>query len=308
MAAPEVSEHYFIRCDMCLNRTSTDELGDHSTEMDARETDATRPWRSRKRIPLTDLHVHGMPATPLHCLSRQGDWQSTCDEIWLDTSCHLHFQPLFHLCTRGTPATSTVFSFSQRLTRSLNCRRSSGPKGSGSQMCGSVRQRALDRAMQAARANTAPTQRLWSKVADVLPHWILRVARGHKQQEEGLGSIRDEIRKRLAQVEEGDLEQLLHGAIDDQERHTHVVTWKESPGVTDAEDDKPPRAASRADRRQLNTAARLFRGSAQLTRSSSYITRAKRHRDGRTLRSTLLRNHRNATSFSQILDATREVY
>ena len=73
--------------------------------------------------------------------------------------------------------------------------------------------------MQAAKANTAaPIQRLWSKVALITPHLILRVAPGRKQQEEGVGSIRDEIRKRLALAEKGDLEQLLKGAIEDQEK------------------------------------------------------------------------------------------
>ena len=59
-----------------------------------------------------------------------------------------------------------------------------------------------ERAMQAARATTAaPTQRLWSEVAILFLHWILRVAPGRKQQEEGLGSIRDDIRKILALAE-----------------------------------------------------------------------------------------------------------
>ena len=34
---------------------------------------------------LMDPHVHGMPASPLHRLSRQGNWQSTRDESdWTD--------------------------------------------------------------------------------------------------------------------------------------------------------------------------------------------------------------------------------
>ena len=55
-------------------------------------------------------------------------------------------------------------------------------------------------------------------MALITPHLILRVAPGRKQQEEGVGSIRDEIRKRLALAEKGDLEQLLKGAIEDQEK------------------------------------------------------------------------------------------
>ena len=70
--------------------------------------------------------------------------------------------------------------------------------------------------MQAAEANTpAPTQRLWSKVALLIPHLILRVTLGRQ---EGLGSIRDEIRKRLALAEIGKLERLLNDAIEDQEK------------------------------------------------------------------------------------------
>ena len=71
--------------------------------------------------------------------------------------------------------------------------------------------------MQAARANTAePTQRLWSKAG--ASHYSLDpVAPGQKQQEEGLGSLKGDIRKILALAEKGDSEQLLHGTIDDQE-------------------------------------------------------------------------------------------
>ena len=82
-----------------------------------------------------------------------------------------------------------------------------------------IRLQALNRAMQAAKANTAaPTRKLWSQMALISPLLILRVAPGHKQQEEERGSIRDEIRKRLALAEKGDLEQLLRGLIEDQEK------------------------------------------------------------------------------------------
>ena len=68
------------------------------------------------------------------------------------------------------------------------------------------------------RANTAaPNQKLWSKMALITPHLILRVVLSRKQQEEGVG-IRDEIRKRFALAERGDMEQLLKGAIEDQEK------------------------------------------------------------------------------------------
>ena len=46
--------------------------------------------------------------------------------------------------------------------------------------------RGLDRKYQGAKANTAaPIHRLWSKLALITPHLILRAALGHKQQEEG---------------------------------------------------------------------------------------------------------------------------
>ena len=77
--------------------------------------------------------------------------------------------------------------------------------------------------MQAAKANTAaPIPRLWSKIAFITLHLILRVAPGCKQREEGMGNVRDEIRKRLALVERGDLEQLLKGAIEDQEKQKQL--------------------------------------------------------------------------------------
>ena len=55
-------------------------------------------------------------------------------------------------------------------------------------------------------------------MALITPLLILRVAPGHKQQQEERGSIRDEIRNRLALAEKGDLEQLLRGLIADQEK------------------------------------------------------------------------------------------
>ena len=82
-----------------------------------------------------------------------------------------------------------------------------------------VRLQALDKAIQAAKANTAAsTKKLWSEVALLIPHLILRMKPGHKEQGDGLGSIRDEIRKRFVLAEKGYLEQLLMGVIDDQEK------------------------------------------------------------------------------------------
>ena len=125
-----------------------------------------------------------------------------------------------------------------------------------------IRLQALDRAMQAAKANTvASTQKLWSKMAVITPLLILRVTPGHRQKEEEGGSIRDEIRKRLALAEKGDLEQLLRGLIEDQEKQKQKERRSEGPGEADGEKDRLLRAAQAADRGQLRTAARLLRGS-----------------------------------------------
>ena len=90
---------------------------------------------------------------------------------------------------------------------------------------------------------------------------MARVAPGRKQQEEGMGSIRDEIRKRLALAEKGDLEQLLKGAIEDQETQKQLERRSEGPGETDTESDRLLTAAQAADRGPLRTAARLLGGS-----------------------------------------------
>ena len=76
-----------------------------------------------------------------------------------------------------------------------------------------------------------------------------------------MGNVRDEIRKRLALAERGDLEQLLKGAIEDQERQKQLERKNEGPGETDKENGRLLRAAQAAERGQLRTAARLLRGS-----------------------------------------------
>ena len=98
-------------------------------------------------------------------------------------------------------------------------------------------------------------------MALLIPLLILRVAPGHTQQEQERGSIRDEIRKRLALAEKGDLEQLLTGLIEDQEKQKEQERRSEGPGEIDKESDRLLKAAQAADRRQLRTAARLLRGS-----------------------------------------------
>ena len=148
-----------------------------------------------------------------------------------------------------------------------------------------VRLQALDRAMQAAKTNTAdPTQKLWSKMALFIPHLILRVTPGHKEQEDGLGSIRDEIRKRLALAEKGYLEQLLKGAIDDQEKRKTAR-------------EKEPRSGYHGQRKWHQTEGRwgqrpdcseapsfFRRQKPRQMRSSSYTKRAMSHRGARTVR------------------------
>ena len=94
------------------------------------------------------------------------------------------------------------------------------------------------------------------------PLLILRVTPGHRQKEEEGGSIRDEIRKRLALAEKGDLEQLLRGLIEDQEKHKQKERRSEGPGVKrTGKKDRLLRVAQAADRGQLRTAATLLRGS-----------------------------------------------
>ena len=123
-----------------------------------------------------------------------------------------------------------------------------------------VRLQTLDRAIQAAKANTAAsTQKLWTKVALLIPHLILRMKPGYKEQEDGQGSIRDEIRKRLAMAEKGATTEGSHRRPG--KRKIAKEKKNEGPGTTDKEDDSFRRAAEAADRGQLRTAARLLRGS-----------------------------------------------
>ena len=152
----------------------------------------------------------------MECHARH--WQSTCNEEVPD---RLRYHPLlhfFHLCLRQTRVTSTCFCCTQRSTRSLSYRQSNVTREDWTAGVQEFDCKPLT-AMQAAKANAAaPTQRLWSKMALLIPHLLLRVAPGHKQQEQGLGSIRGEIRKSLALTETQNLEQLLNGAIEDQEK------------------------------------------------------------------------------------------
>ena len=131
---------------------------------------------------LMDLHVQGMPASPLHAKHRdKSDWTDRAitplPPVPDSDASHEH------LLSRIDPLPQ--LQTLRWIPRGLDCR------------CAAVRLKALDRAMQTAKANAAaPTQRLWSNVALLIPHLILWVAPGHKHREEGLGSIRDEIRKK----------------------------------------------------------------------------------------------------------------
>ena len=60
------------------------------------------------------------------------------------------------------------------------------------------------------------------------------------------GSIRDEIRERLALAEKGNLEQLLNDAIEDQAKRKQQEKESKGPGAADT-----LRAARAADRGQL---------------------------------------------------------
>ena len=71
---------------------------------------------------LMDLHVHGMPTSLLHRVSRQ----KLEKHLQRELPDRLRYHPLFHLCLRLTRVTSTCFSYSQRSTRSLSNRQSSG--------------------------------------------------------------------------------------------------------------------------------------------------------------------------------------
>ena len=171
-----------------LSRSSNDELGDSGTDTDAREVNVL-VFRQHANKSLMDLHVHGMPAPPFaKYLQREP----------LDRPHHLPLQHFFHLVPETAASHEhllLILSKNEPLPQLQTIQWI--PRGLDRRYA-AIRLQALDR-MQAARANTAaPTQRLWSKMALLIAHLILRVAPGHKQQEEGLGSMRDEIRKRLA--------------------------------------------------------------------------------------------------------------
>ena len=108
---------------------------------------------------------------------------------------------------------------------------------------------ALDRAMQAGKANTAaPNQSYGAKC----PH--------HSPPDSPSGTWPQTARGR-GLAEKGDLEQLLKGAIEDQEKQKQSERRSEGPGETDKENDRLLRAAQAVDRGQLRTATRLLRGS-----------------------------------------------
>ena len=103
-----------------------------------------------------------------------------------------------------------------------------------------------------------------------------------------MGSIRDEIGKRLGLTEKRDPQQLLKGAIEDQEKQKQIERRSEGPGETDKENNRLLWAAQAADRGQLRTAARILRGSRQrkrrLMRLNNSTKRAVKPKNGRMMR------------------------
>ena len=189
-----------------------------------------------------DLHVRGMPAPPLHRLPRQKISKALATRAAGPTAPPSTAAP--HPPAPDTDAShehllvllSKIDPLPQLQTIPWI------PTGLGRRYA-AVRLQALDRAMQAAKANTAA------------PHPSLdsagRLATSNKKK--GWAASGTKIRN---------LEQLLHGAIEDQEKQTQQKRGSEGPGATDTEDenDRLLRAAKAADRGQSRTAARLFRG------------------------------------------------
>ena len=163
-----------------------------------------------------DLHVHGLPAPPLHRLPRLGNWQSTCNES------NRTDRAIFHCSTSPVPETDASHEHPLLLLSKIDPL----PQRQTIQRIS----RGLDRRYAAVRLQAFD--------------WVLRVAPGRKQQEEGLGSIRDEIRKILALAEKGELP---NGAIDDQEKQRQQERRREGPGLADTENDKLLRAAIAAE-------------------------------------------------------------
>ena len=138
---------------------------------------------------------------------------STRERLALCTDCHAK-----EICrapvTRATGPTATPPTVAPCTTRAPDEHKPRAPAapllpqlqtiqwvpGGLDRRCATIRLQALDRAMQAAKANTAaPIQRLWSKMA-------LRVAPGRKPQEVGMMAAASgmKFRKRLALAEKGD--------------------------------------------------------------------------------------------------------
>ena len=109
-------------------------------------------------------------------------------------------------------------------------------------------------------------------MALLTPHLILRVAPGCKQKEERVGSIKDELGCGFLWRKKGDLEQLLKGAIEDQEKQVQLERGDEGPDETDKEIDRLLRASKAAERGQLRKAAKLLRGSKLLPPTRKWST------------------------------------
>ena len=101
--------------------------------------------------------------------------------------------------------------------------------------------------MQAARANTAEaTHRLWSRLADITHHLLLRVTLGNRPDEDA-GSTRDEIRTAPRLSSERTIRTTPEARLANQE----FETTRESVDSAEMEQNTMRRAPMSADRGQL---------------------------------------------------------
>ena len=169
----------YAKC--ALSRSSNDELGDRSTDTDAQEVNVTRLSSAHKQIAhgstrawhasasfCTDCHAREMGKVPAARATGPTTPPSTAALLPLGPETAASHEHLLLILSKidPLPQLQTI----QWIPRGLDRRYAA------------IRLQALDRAMQAARANpAAPTQRLWSKMALLIAHLILRVATSNKK-------------------------------------------------------------------------------------------------------------------------------
>ena len=197
--------------------------------------------------------MHNLPATRVHQLPLQGNC-GTAPAMWAAAVPVSHPVPPTPASADDTSDTShddllRLISQIHAMPESIGFRRDL----TGDTQRSDYR---LWRAMQAAKANTAEaTPRLWSRLAHITPHLLLRMTLG-KRLDEDAGSMRDEIRKRFTLAEKGEYEKLLKEAWQDQEQHKQLKTTPERVEPPEREENANRRAATAADRGQLRTAQR----------------------------------------------------